>query len=57
MASRQQTFNIQLSGANRSLTNDDIIAMMTEAYMVYYQDDIDYKEPIVTAELINEVHI
>jgi hypothetical protein len=57
MSSRQQVFNIRLSGGHRSLSKDDIEAMMTEAYMVYFQEDHDYKEPIVTAELINEVHI
>ena len=57
MSSRQQVFNVRLSGANRSLSKDDIEAMMTEAYMVYFQEDCDYKEPIVTAELVNEVHV
>ena len=57
MSSRQQNFDIQISGANRSLTKDDIIAMIEEAYMVYYQEDCDYKEPKVTAQLTNEVHI
>ena len=57
MSSRQQEFNVRLSGANRSLSKDDIEDMLKEAYMVYFQEDCDYKEPTVTAELINEVHI
>jgi|WetSurSiteA1Bulk_404760.scaffolds.fasta_scaffold666396_1 hypothetical protein len=57
MSSRQQMFNIRLSGGHRSLTNEDIVDMLSEAYMVYFQEDCDYKEPTITAELINEVHI
>jgi len=57
MSSRQQEFNVRLSGANRSLSKDDIEDMLKEAYMVYFQEDCDYKEPTVIAELINEVHI
>ena len=52
-----QEFLIRINGGHRGLSQDQVAQMVAEAFMVYFQDDNDYKEPIVSAKLVSNIEV